>query len=172
MHATCPAMVWKFWSKESPLDRLLRNQFPTNELTNIHSDTENCDSQHLCTNKDKIQREQSVCRLVGDKYIHATYIAVKNNTGICTVLSLRQALENCLYLTAASKKKIYIDIYTYIYSWECASAPWAGIAQSVQRLATGYGDRISVQARFSAPVQTGPGTYPASCTMGTGSFPG
>ena len=27
-------------------------------------------------------------------------------------------------------------------------------------------------ARFSAPVQTGPGTYPASCTMGTGSFPG
>ena len=26
-------------------------------------------------------------------------------------------------------------------------------------------------ARFSAPVQTGPRTYPASCTMGTGSFP-
>jgi hypothetical protein len=29
-----------------------------------------------------------------------------------------------------------------------------------------------VEARFSAPVQTGPGAYPASCTMGTGSFPG
>ena len=28
------------------------------------------------------------------------------------------------------------------------------------------------EARFSAPVQTGPGAYPASCTMGTGSFPG
>ena len=27
-------------------------------------------------------------------------------------------------------------------------------------------------ARFSAPVQTGPGAHPASCTMGTGSFPG
>jgi hypothetical protein len=26
--------------------------------------------------------------------------------------------------------------------------------------------------RFSAPVQTGPGAYPASCTMGYGSFPG
>ena len=26
--------------------------------------------------------------------------------------------------------------------------------------------------RFSAPVQTGPGSYPASYTMGTGSFPG
>jgi len=29
-----------------------------------------------------------------------------------------------------------------------------------------------VEARFSAPVQTGPGAHPASCTMGTGSFPG
>ena len=34
------------------------------------------------------------------------------------------------------------------------------------------GDRIPVEARFSAPVQIGPGAHPASCTMGTGSFPG
>jgi len=34
------------------------------------------------------------------------------------------------------------------------------------------GDRIPVEARFSAPVQTGSGAHPASCTMGTGSFPG
>jgi hypothetical protein len=34
------------------------------------------------------------------------------------------------------------------------------------------GDRIPLGARFSAPVQTGPGAHPASCTMGTGSFPG
>ena len=27
-------------------------------------------------------------------------------------------------------------------------------------------------ARFSAPVQTGPGAHPTSYTMGTGSFPG
>ena len=33
-------------------------------------------------------------------------------------------------------------------------------------------DRISMGVRFSAPVQTGPGAHPASCTMGTGSFPG
>ena len=26
--------------------------------------------------------------------------------------------------------------------------------------------------KFSAPVQTGPGAYPASCAFGTGSFPG
>jgi hypothetical protein len=29
-----------------------------------------------------------------------------------------------------------------------------------------------VGARFSAPVQTGAGAHPASCTMGTGSFSG
>ena len=33
------------------------------------------------------------------------------------------------------------------------------------------GDRIPVGERFSAPVQTGPGAHPASCTMRTGSFP-
>jgi hypothetical protein len=34
------------------------------------------------------------------------------------------------------------------------------------------GDRIPVQARFSAPVQTSPRANPASYTMRTGSFPG
>ena len=43
--------------------------------------------------------------------------------------------------------------------------------------ATGYGlDGPGMESRwgreFSAPVQTGPGAQPASCTMGTGSFPG
>jgi hypothetical protein len=34
------------------------------------------------------------------------------------------------------------------------------------------GNRIPVGARFFAHVQTDPGAHPASCTMGTGSFPG
>jgi len=43
-------------------------------------------------------------------------------------------------------------------------------------IATRYGmddpGSNSVGARFSAPVQTGPGAHPSSYTMGTGSFPG
>ena len=44
-------------------------------------------------------------------------------------------------------------------------------------IATGYGlDGPGIEsrwgARLSAPVQTGPGAHPASCKMGTGSFPG
>jgi len=48
---------------------------------------------------------------------------------------------------------------------------------SVVRIATGYGlDGLGIEsrwgARFSVPVQTGPGAHPVSCTIGTGSFPG
>ena len=34
------------------------------------------------------------------------------------------------------------------------------------------GDRISVEARFPAPIQTDPEAHPDSCTRVTGSFPG
>ena len=48
---------------------------------------------------------------------------------------------------------------------------------SVVGIATGYGlDGPGIEsrwgARFFTPVQTSPGAHPASCTMGTGSFPG
>jgi hypothetical protein len=66
------------------------------------------------------------------------------------------------------------------------SAPWATernelkvrTANRVGRvgIATGYavdGQEIESRwgVRFSTPVQTGAGAHPASCTMGTGSFP-
>jgi hypothetical protein len=49
---------------------------------------------------------------------------------------------------------------------------------SVFGIATGYGLEVPMfESRwgggiFSAHVQTGPGAHPASCKMGTGSFPG
>ena len=54
----------------------------------------------------------------------------------------------------------------------CHSGPGSSFG-----IATGYELDFPViesqwGARFSAPVQTGPGTHPASCTMGTGFFPG
>ena len=50
-------------------------------------------------------------------------------------------------------------------------------SRSVVGIATGYGlDGPGIEApwgaRFSVRVQTGPVAHPASCTMGTGSFPG
>ena len=43
----------------------------------------------------------------------------------------------------------------------------AGVTYSIMDI-----KKIPVGTRFSAPVQTGPGAHPASCTVGTGSFPG
>jgi hypothetical protein len=49
---------------------------------------------------------------------------------------------------------------------------------SVVGIATGYGlygpgiESRWGGLRFSAPVHTGPGAHPASCTMGIASFPG
>jgi len=48
--------------------------------------------------------------------------------------------------------------------WRCRYSDWPRAGR--------YGGRIPMEARSSAPVQTGSGAHPASCTMGTGSFPG
>jgi hypothetical protein len=52
------------------------------------------------------------------------------------------------------------------------SGPGSSVGIATELRVGRSGDRIPVEARFSAPVQTGPGVHPASCTMGTGSFPG
>ena len=47
------------------------------------------------------------------------------------------------------------------------------VAQSVKLLGYGLDGPVTEPrwgARISAPVQTGPGSHPASCTVGTGSF--
>ena len=57
----------------------------------------------------------------------------------------------------------------------CMLKMWGWIVQEVyddlQRTGRSR-DRIPVGARFSSPVQTGPEAHSASCTVGTGSFPG
>ena len=57
------------------------------------------------------------------------------------------------------------------------SLPFLGGPGSSVGISTGYGlEGPGIESRwgerFSVPAQTGPGAHPASCTMGTGSFPG
>ena len=52
----------------------------------------------------------------------------------------------------------------------CGSGSSVGIATRYGLDGPGIESRWG--ARFFAPVQTGPEAHPASCTMGTGSFPG
>jgi len=63
----------------------------------------------------------------------------------------------------------------YIHQLCLLSVCFCGPGSSVG-IATDYGlDGPGIESRWGRdfpPVQTGPGAHPASCTMGTGSFPG
>jgi hypothetical protein len=58
---------------------------------------------------------------------------------------------------------------SFVHVLDCQRGPGSSVG-----IATGYGlDGLGIEsrwgARFSAPVQTGPGAQLASCIMGTGS---
>jgi hypothetical protein len=57
-----------------------------------------------------------------------------------------------------------------MYFPSCGPGSAVGIATDYRLDGPGIESRWG--ARFSAPVQTGPGAHPVSCTMGTGSFSG
>jgi hypothetical protein len=64
-----------------------------------------------------------------------------------------------------SKLLIYIRKYiniTFIYKGLALSVACSDMLRAGRSV-----DRIPMRERFSAPVQTGSGAYPASCTMGT-----
>jgi hypothetical protein len=70
----------------------------------------------------------------------------------------------------------HIKFTGYCSILQCLKCYKSGPGSSVG-IATGYGlDGPGIEsrwgARFSAPVQTGAGAHPASCTMRTGSFSG
>ena len=60
--------------------------------------------------------------------------------------------------------------YYPFFCYYCGSGSVVGIATCYGLDGPGIESRWG--ARFSSPVQTDPGAHPASCTMGTGSFPG
>jgi len=69
------------------------------------------------------------------------------------------------------EEKLYIS--TQFFSSTIFMAGRDGAFGIANALRAGWsGDRIPVAARFSAPVQICSEAYPASYTMGTGSFPG
>ena len=89
------------------------------------------------------------------------------STGLTVRFYISSTVRHNSFLRGYKKIIHYLLLY-YI--------PFCGPGSSVG-IATGYGlDGPGIEsrwgARFSPPVQTGPGAHPASCTMGTGFFPG
>ena len=88
-------------------------------------------------------------RALGSRYITWSVTALFTGCSAVNFTPRDFFAANILYLSR---------VWLFIYS------DWLRAGRS--------GDRIPVGARFSAPVQTGPGTHPAFCIMGTGSFLG
>ena len=65
---------------------------------------------------------------------------------------------------------IYIYIYTHTHTHTHIYAPGSSVGIATE-LRAGQSGIESWWGRDFPPVQTGPGAHPASCTMGTGSFP-
>jgi hypothetical protein len=87
----------------------------------------------------------------------------------------RQPTECCFIGSGANiyfilPSDLFIMNIIYIYTYIRGPGSSVGIATDYGLDGPGIESRWG--ARFSASVQTGPGTHPPSYTMGTGSFPG
>ena len=80
--------------------------------------------------------------------------------------------KNCY--ANASQLRLYVHSFSFIVknavqlNLICEPGSVAGIVTELRAERSGV--PTPVGARFSAPVQTGPGAHPASCAMGTGSL--
>jgi hypothetical protein len=97
---------------------------------------------------------------------------MKEIANLCKFLKRRVRFHGELEMIRRKSVTVYCNILL-----RCSSKyNEEGLVKRVREIPFGLftraGDRIPVGARFSAPVQTGPEAHPATCTMGTRSFPG
>jgi hypothetical protein len=68
--------------------------------------------------------------------------------------------------------EIFIFRVIFSFSYKMEHGPDSSVGIMIGYGLDGPGIESRWGARFFVHVQTGPGAHPASCTMGTGSFPG
>jgi len=121
---------------------------------------------------------------------HKMCVLIFSTTSVCSTLHSKENsaryFHKCTYVFMWRTRHVsdfnrdwisskdFRKIFKHQIQWK--SVLWGGPGRVVG-IATGYGlDGPGIEsrwgARFFAPVQTGPGAHPATCTMGTGSFPG
>jgi hypothetical protein len=100
--------------------------------------------------------------------------SVQNTKPVChTCLSLTSTMPRNRKIMASLvelKEENWVTFLASNYknSWCCCCSVSVATVYGLD----GPGIESRWGARFFAQVQTGPGAHPASCTMGTGSFPG
>ena len=107
------------------------------------------------------------CTVLHYTILYYTILYYTNTMLCCTILYYT------IYYTI-----LYYTLQYYIILYYCIVYYTILVGRdSVVGVASRYGlDSLGIESwwgsRFSTPIQTSPGTHPASCTMGTGSFPG
>jgi hypothetical protein len=76
----------------------------------------------------------------------------------------------CMYACMYVCMYVYACMYVYVCVYVCMYLE--SLNKICQKSPTESIKKIPVGARFSAPVQTGPGAHPASYKTDIGSFPG
>ena len=106
------------------------------------------------------------------------YSLVSNSRSIARNMGAK--LHTKREMAGQLSSSVFVCLVSYvsdnIANSEIDHTVWMGRDSSVA-IATRYGIHCSViespvGPRFLAPVQTGPGAHPATCTMGIASFPG
>jgi hypothetical protein len=136
----------------------------------LHVSTPKCQYQAGISKKRKTVKCLRHCR-VRDPFLTTISLSQKWQFKISDSL---QKPSLSTYPCPIMNSNIVFIIEDWKSSWLLNS--WRS-RDSAASIATGYGSdgpgiESRWEARFSAPVQIGPGTHSASCTMGTGSFPG
>ena len=92
-------------------------------------------------------------------------VAVKRINQLLSIISTR-------YFTAELSLSISIDYYRLVGTTVYYCGPGSSVGIATVYGVDGPGIESRWGAKFSAPLQTGPGAYPASCTMGAGTLSG
>ena len=95
---------------------------------------------------------------------------MKNRQTVWFNLSFCVTVKYLTYIYQVSfSQSIYVELNIILLKLSKVPGSSVGIATAYELDGLGIESRWG--ARFSTPVQTGPEANPASCTMGTGSFP-
>ena len=108
-----------------------------------------------------------ICHLLALLGAHHILYVSKIRDNICAKI---YSVENIKMKMRCKMKRIWMK-YKLFVATTFRSRPCSSVGLATELPGWKFGGRIPVVARFSAPVQPGPGAQPASCTMGTESFP-
>jgi hypothetical protein len=109
---------------------------------------------------------------LGDKAIQTPVCPSQTPHELACDLKISPRWEAGDEVPGGSSRPRNVSYMGYVFVFRCPVGRDSSVGIATHYGLDGPGIESRWGARFSAPVQKGPGTHPASYAMGTGSFPG